>query len=121
MLHAETFSCSSKNLPAGIAVKYGLSDRTLQKYTRFSSSIRKLKRRFCTVHAPQAPIEMDRNGSDIDLTFCGEGLTHSVLSKIDTDLDDLLLPYTIDLSVFRVNGRGNTLSNVFKKHHTNTA
>ena len=41
-----------------------------------------------------------RNGSDIDLTFCGEGLTHKVLTKIDNDLDDLLLPYTIDISDF---------------------
>ena len=41
-----------------------------------------------------------RNGSDIDLTLCGNALTHSVLSRIDTELDDLLLPYTIDLSIF---------------------
>ncbi|MDD9972692.1 MAG: nucleotidyltransferase domain-containing protein, partial [Candidatus Poribacteria bacterium] len=41
-----------------------------------------------------------RNGSDIDLTLCGDALTHSVLSRIDTELDDLLLPYTIDLSIF---------------------
>ena len=41
-----------------------------------------------------------RNGSDIDLTLCGEGLTHSILTKIDFDLDDLLLPYMIDISDF---------------------
>ncbi|RKU39253.1 hypothetical protein C6496_02395 [Candidatus Poribacteria bacterium] len=41
-----------------------------------------------------------RNGSDIDLTLYGDALTHSILSRIDTELDDLLLPYTIDLSIF---------------------
>ena len=42
-----------------------------------------------------------KNGSDIDLTLCGGAdLTLSVLCKIANDLDDLFLPYTIDLSIF---------------------
>lgn len=39
-------------------------------------------------------------GSDIDLTLKGEGLNLSQLNKISIDLDDLLLPYTFDLSIF---------------------
>lgn len=42
-----------------------------------------------------------KNGSDIDLTLRGgSDLTLNVLCKIATDLDDLFLPYTIDLSIF---------------------
>ena len=41
-----------------------------------------------------------RNGSDIDLTLKGEGLNQSVLFKIEDELDDLMLPYTFDISVF---------------------
>ena len=41
-----------------------------------------------------------RNGSDIDLTLFGDGLNFSLLTRLDNELDDLLLPYTIDLSVF---------------------
>ena len=42
-----------------------------------------------------------KNGSDIDLTLIGgNDLTQDVLYKIMDELDDLLLPYTIDLSVF---------------------
>jgi len=42
-----------------------------------------------------------KNGSDIDLTLCGgQDLTLNVMYKIATELDDLLLPYTIDLSIF---------------------
>ena len=42
-----------------------------------------------------------QNGSDIDLTLHGsEQLTLQVLYKIMNQLDDLLLPYTIDLSIF---------------------
>lgn len=39
-------------------------------------------------------------GSDIDLTLFGESLTSLELGLIDEELDDLLLPYQIDLSVF---------------------
>lgn len=38
-------------------------------------------------------------GSDIDLCLVGADLTLPSLLKIDTDLDDLLLPYKIDLSI----------------------
>jgi predicted nucleotidyltransferase len=39
-------------------------------------------------------------GSDIDLTLCGPDLTPASLAAIEDALDDLLLPYTIDLSIF---------------------
>ena len=42
-----------------------------------------------------------KTGSDIDLTLHGGAdLTLSVVYRILDDLDDLLLPYTIDLSIF---------------------
>ena len=37
--------------------------------------------------------------SDIDLTLFGPKLNLSLLLKIETELDDLLLPYKIDLSL----------------------
>ena len=41
-----------------------------------------------------------KHGSDIDLTLTGSGLVYDDLLKIMGELDDLLLPYTIDLSLF---------------------
>ena len=42
-----------------------------------------------------------KTGSDIDLTLHGgQDLTLKVLLRIADDLDDLLLPYTFDLSIF---------------------
>jgi type I restriction enzyme S subunit len=41
-----------------------------------------------------------RNGSDIDITLVGDDLNLTILFKIETELDDLLLPYKIDLSIF---------------------
>lgn len=41
-----------------------------------------------------------KNGSDIDLTLIGEGLDVSVLLKVLNQLDDLLLPWMFDVSLF---------------------
>lgn len=41
-----------------------------------------------------------KTGSDIDLTLCGgQELTPAVLRRIMADIDELLLPYTFDLSI----------------------
>lgn len=78
-------------------MKYGLSDRTLQKIRGVFSHYPQVEK--AILYGSRATSTY-RNGSDIDLTLYGAALTHSVLSRIDTELDDLLLPYTIDLSIF---------------------
>ena len=40
-------------------------------------------------------------GSDIDLTIMGDHLDFSDVLRIDNQLDDLLLPYKIDLSLYQ--------------------
>ncbi len=42
-----------------------------------------------------------KKGSDIDLTLQGEDLTWQHLQRISSDLDDLLLPWKIDISLFK--------------------
>ncbi|MDP3844494.1 MAG: nucleotidyltransferase domain-containing protein [Oxalobacteraceae bacterium] len=42
-----------------------------------------------------------RNGSDIDLAIQGDDVTHAQLLKIENALDELLMPYKIDLSLLR--------------------
>ena len=39
-------------------------------------------------------------GSDIDLSLSGDQLDGRILARIADQLDDLLLPYKIDLSIF---------------------
>lgn len=41
-----------------------------------------------------------RNGSDIDLSCFGNDLTLTILHQIENDIDDLLLPYSFDISIF---------------------
>jgi predicted nucleotidyltransferase len=38
--------------------------------------------------------------SDIDLTLLGNAIDVSIMNKISWELDDLLLPYTFDLSIY---------------------
>jgi predicted nucleotidyltransferase len=42
-----------------------------------------------------------RNGSDIDLTIEGDAVSPSQLLRIENALDDLLLPYKMDISLLR--------------------
>ncbi len=41
-----------------------------------------------------------RPNSDIDLTLQGENLEYTDLAAIENALDDLLLPYAMDLSIY---------------------
>ena len=41
-----------------------------------------------------------RAASDIDLTLYGDKIDYAELTAIENELDDLLLPYTIDLSIY---------------------
>jgi predicted nucleotidyltransferase len=78
-------------------LKFGLSDNVIQKihtvldhYPQVETAI---------LYGSRAKGNY-KNGSDIDLTLYGKDLTLTVLNKILSDLDDLMLPYTIDVCIF---------------------
>lgn len=51
----------------------------------------------------------NRKGSDIDIALFGNKLTHIINTKIFYDIDDLYLPYNIDLINFNSLGEENTI------------
>lgn len=53
-----------------------------------------------------------RNGSDIDLVVSGDSLTLSKLLAIENELDDLMLPYTIDISILNHIGNPDLLDHI---------
>jgi predicted nucleotidyltransferase len=80
-------------------MKFGLSDQTLQKIHDVFNRYPQVEE--VVLYGSRAR-GYSKNGSDIDLTLHGgDSLTHTILSKIANDLDDQLLPYTIDLSIFK--------------------
>ncbi|MFH0995038.1 MAG: nucleotidyltransferase domain-containing protein [Pseudomonadota bacterium] len=80
-------------------MKYGLQDTTIQKICAVLAQFPQVER--AVLYGSRAKGNY-KNGSDIDLTLCGSAnLTLKVLYKVMDELDDLLLPYTIDLSIFQ--------------------
>ncbi len=53
-----------------------------------------------------------RPNSDIDLTLFGETLDTSLLLKIENAIDDLLLPYKVDLSLYTQIDNENLKANI---------
>jgi predicted nucleotidyltransferase len=77
---------------------YGLSEATivaihhvLQRYSAVDQAI---------LYGSRA-IGNERIGSDIDLTLIGEALDLTCLQKMECDLDDLPIPYQVDLSIMK--------------------
>ena len=77
--------------------EFGLSDKTLDCLKSVFVKYPEIKE--VIIYGSRAKGNY-RVGSDIDLTLKGEGLTLSLLLKIENELDDLLLPYKIDLSIY---------------------
>jgi predicted nucleotidyltransferase len=71
--------------------KTGLSRETIQKIHSIFSNCSEIKKSYS--------LGTFKNGSDIDLTIDSNELTLTTFLKIENELDDLLLPYKIDLSM----------------------
>ena len=86
---------------------YGLKDKVIQEISGVFSQYPQIEK--AILYGSRAKGNY-RNGSDIDLTLQGEGLTLTMLFRIETELDDLLLPYKIDLSKFHQIGNSDLVN-----------
>ena len=78
-------------------MKYGLTETTIENICAVFARFPEIEK--AVLYGSRAKGNF-KTGSDIDLTLYGEALTSDLRSTIASALDDLLLPYTIDLSVF---------------------
>ena len=76
---------------------FGLNQQTVESIKRVFRGYLQIER--AIIYGSRAK-GTHRKGSDIDITLLGNELDLTLLNKIDTELDDLLLPYKIDLSVY---------------------
>lgn len=82
-----------------MTLRFGLKESTIQKICAVFARYPQVEK--AVLYGSRAKGNY-KNGSDIDLTLRGGAdLTLDVQYKIMEELDDLLLPYTIDLSIFR--------------------
>lgn len=78
-------------------MKYGLPDHTVDQICAVLAQHPEVER--AVLYGSRAKGNY-KPGSDIDLTLFGPALTQAQCATIADALDDLLLPYCIDLSLF---------------------
>jgi len=78
-------------------MQYGLRKETIEKVNRIFAQYDKVEE--VILYGSRAKGNF-KPGSDIDLTLKGKGINLKLLNKISLELDDLLLPYTFDLSIY---------------------
>ncbi len=79
------------------ALRFGLKEITIEKICGVFAKYPQVDK--AVIYGSRAKGNY-KNGSDIDLTLHGDDLTMDILYKMLEEIDDLLLPYTIDLSIF---------------------
>lgn len=82
-----------------MTLRFGLKESTIEKICSTLAQFPQVEK--AVLYGSRAT-ENYTESSDIDLTLHGdESLTFEVLYEIDEQLDDLMLPYTFDLSIFK--------------------
>ncbi|HOO85171.1 MAG TPA: nucleotidyltransferase domain-containing protein [Prolixibacteraceae bacterium] len=78
-------------------MKFGLNDKTLVLIRSVLSSFPEIDK--AILYGSRAKGTF-KNGSDIDLTLIGNNLNQSILFELIGKIDDLMLPYSFDISIF---------------------
>ena len=78
-------------------MRFGLPESAIEQICAIFASHREIER--AVLYGSRAKGNF-KPGSDIDLTLFGTDLTHELLLDLLVELDDLLLPWMIDLSLF---------------------
>jgi predicted nucleotidyltransferase len=79
-------------------MKFGLKNSNLKQIVSVFSSVPQVEE--AIIFGSRAKGN-HKPASDIDITLKGDELTLKDLNKISMALDDILLPYTFDLSIFK--------------------
>lgn len=76
---------------------FGLSDLQIQQINHVFYSHKEIAK--VVIYGSRAK-NKHKNYSDIDLTLFGAEINLRILQKIETELDDILLPFKFDISIF---------------------
>jgi len=78
-------------------MKFGLKEQTINKIIKVFQSFPEIEQ---VILYGSRTKGTNKPGSDIDLTIKGKNLNLQLINKIDLELDDLLLAYTFDISIY---------------------
>jgi predicted nucleotidyltransferase len=79
--------------------RFGLNPAVLDKFNKVFAGVPEIEQ--VIIYGSRAKGNY-RNGSDIDIVVVGKDVSFRQLLKIENELDDLLLPYRIDLSLMHM-------------------
>jgi len=94
---------------ARVATPYGLSDNTLRQIRQALAQYPQIEQ--ALLYGSRAKGNF-KPGSDIDLTLKGDQLNLNLLGDVEQSLDDLLLPYEIDLSLYAQLGHAELIDHI---------
>jgi predicted nucleotidyltransferase len=78
-------------------MKFGLKEKTIEQINKIFAKYSQIEK--VILYGSRAKGSF-KHGSDIDLTLIGNGLNLSIINKISLAIDDMLLPYTFDISIY---------------------
>jgi predicted nucleotidyltransferase len=78
-------------------MQYGLEQNSIDKIISIFKNYQQIEK--VVLYGSRAKGNY-KKGSDIDLTLFGKDLDLLIQHKIEIEIDDLLLPYSIDLSIY---------------------
>ena len=78
-------------------MRFGLEEKTISKITDVFKKFEQIES--VIIYGSRAK-GTNREGSDIDLTLIGNNLDLKLLNIISDNLDNLLLPYKFDISIY---------------------
>lgn len=76
---------------------FGLSNETIAKINSIFQKHKEVEK--VVIYGSRAKGNY-KTFSDVDITLFGKGINSDILTAIDMEIDDLLLPYTFDMSVY---------------------
>lgn len=78
-------------------MKYGLDEKNMERLNSVFKEFSEIDE--IILYGSRAKGNF-RKGSDIDIALKGKKINHSILNKISLKLDDLYLPYILDLNLY---------------------
>lgn len=79
-------------------MQFGLKEHTIEKIKQVFIKYPQIEK--VVIYGSRAKGNY-KTGSDIDLTIKGKEINLSLLNKLENELDDLFLPYTFDISIYK--------------------
>lgn len=77
-------------------MKFGLKEETIDKINNVFAKYSQVEE--AILYGSRAKGNF-KNGSDLDLALKGNNLDLSIINKICLEIDDLMLPYSFDISI----------------------